>query len=194
LYNELYKAWKSERTAPSLEPLPIDFYQRIESYLSILHSDSTSSDAHTIQGRLIIREEEVASRLITELRETRIRKIFDNAKNGIPTDENSLTEEEQELAKTLKGSRIAIRDTRPRRSDTSPVNTQIELTIVRFLQDIPEIVGTDLKIYGPYKKEDVGSLPMQNAQALIKQAAAKFVEVRGLSQNSKTESMPINNK
>jgi DNA replication factor GINS len=65
---------------------------------------------------------------------------------------------------------------------------------VRFLQDIPEIVGTDLKIYGPYKKEDVGSLPMQNAQALIKQAAARSVEVKGPPQNSENESKPINNK
>jgi DNA replication initiation complex subunit (GINS family) len=35
----------------------------------------------------------------------------------------------------------------------------------------------DLKIYGPYKKEDIGSLPKQNAQALIKQGAAKSIDI-----------------
>jgi len=49
---------------------------------------------------------------------------------------------------------------------------------LRFLQEIPEIVGVDLKIYGPYKKEDVGSLPAQNAQGLINQGAAKLIDVR----------------
>lgn len=194
MYNELYKAWKSEKTSPSLEPLPLDFYQRVESYLNVLRSDSTSSDAHTIQGRLIIREEEVASRLVIELRGTRLHKIFDNAKNGIPTDENGLAEEEQEVAKIINRSRKASEEPRTQRHSVSPANTQIELAIVRFLQDIPEIVGTDLKIYGPYKKEDVGSLPMQNAQALIKQAAARSVEVKGPPQNSENESKPINNK
>jgi len=66
--------------------------------------------------------------------------------------------------------------------------------VVRFLQDIPEIVGTDLRIYGPYKKEDVGSLPTRNAQALIKQGAAKPIDISGLSQISEKENYPINNK
>jgi DNA replication initiation complex subunit (GINS family) len=38
-----------------------------------------------------------------------------------------------------------------------------------------------LRIYGPYKKEDVGSLPAQNAQVLVKQGAAKVIEVKGVS-------------
>ena len=54
------------------------------------------------------------------------------------------------------------------------------MTVVRFLQDIPEIVGVDLKIYGPYKKEDVGSLPRENAHALIMQGAAMQIEVKGV--------------
>jgi len=58
------------------------------------------------------------------------------------------------------------------------------LSVVRFLQDIPEIVGTDLKIYGPFKKEDVGSLPNQNAYALVKQGAAKEIEVRNFQKTA----------
>jgi DNA replication factor GINS len=55
------------------------------------------------------------------------------------------------------------------------------LTTVRFLQDIPEIVGVDLEIYGPFKKEDVASLPLSNAQALEKQGAVKAIEVKSVS-------------
>lgn len=54
----------------------------------------------------------------------------------------------------------------------------MELSVVRFLDNVPEIVGVDLKIYGPYKKEDVGSLPNQNARALIKQGLAKEIDVK----------------
>lgn len=181
MYNELYKAWKSEKTSPLPEPLPRDFYHRAASYLNGLQEGSLSSDAHTIQGRLLIREKEIARRLLDELRETRLRKILENAKNGISVTEEGLTDEEQTLVKNLNDSLRTFKENQIQRKDVSPAMTHAKLAVVRFLQDIPEIVGIDLKIYGPYKKEDVGSLPAQNAHALIKQGAAKPIEVKGLS-------------
>jgi len=50
-----------------------------------------------------------------------------------------------------------------------------ELVLVRFLQDVPPIVGVDLKTYGPFRKEDVANLPKENAEALIKQGLAKAI-------------------
>lgn len=193
MYSELYKAWKSEKTSPSPEPLPKDFYQRVASYLKSLQEDTQSSDAHNIQGRLITREREIAGRLLDELRETRLRKILENAKNGISLAEDQLTEEEQTLAKTIGNSLRGFNENQIQKKD-APSSTLIDLAVVRFLQDIPEIVGVDLKIYGPYKKEDVGSLPTQNAHALVKQGAAKLIEVKGILQRPENESNPINNK
>lgn len=181
VYNELYKAWKSEKTSSLPEPLPRDFYQRAASYLNGLHEDSLSSDAHTIQGRLLIREKEITRRLLEELREIRLRKILETAKNGISITEEGLTDEEQTLVKNLNDSLTTFKENQIQRKDVSPAVANTELAVVRFLQDIPEIVGIDLKIYGPYKKEDVGSLPAQNAHALIKQGAAKPIDVKGLS-------------
>lgn len=180
MYNELRKAWKSEKNSPSPQHLPSDFYQRAASYLNGLQGDSASNDAHTIQGRLLIREEEIAKRLLVELRETRLRKILESVKNGIAIAVEGLTDEEQTLAKSLNDSLTSFKENQIQRKDVSPSVVNTELTVVRFVQDIPEIVGVDLKIYGPYKKEDVGSLPTQNAHALIRQGAAKLIEVRGL--------------
>jgi DNA replication initiation complex subunit (GINS family) len=180
MYNQLYNAWRSEKNSPLPEPLPHDFYQRAASYLKSLEDDSLSSDPHTIQGRLLIREVEIARRLLEELRETRLRKILESAKNGILVREEDLTEEEQTLMKNLNESLTTFEENQIQSRDLSTAAGQPELSVVRFLQDIPEIVGIDLKIYGPYKKEDVGSLPAQNAQALVKQGAAKPIEVKGL--------------
>ena len=193
MYSELYKAWKSEKTSLSPEPLPKDFYQRVASYLKSLQEDSQSGDAHSIQGRLIIREREIAGRLLDELREARLRKILENAKNGISPAGDQLTEEEQTLAKTIGNSLTGFKQNRIQKKEV-PSPMHVDLAIIRFLQDIPEIVGVDLKIYGPYKKEDVGSLPTQNAHALVKQGAAKLIEVKGMLQRPEDESNPINNK
>ncbi len=194
MYNDLYKAWKSEKTSLQPEHLPNDFYRRAANYLKGLQENSVSSDPHTLQGRLLIREMEIVGRLLDELREKRLRKILENAKNGLSVAEDGLTAEEQTLAHTLNSSLTNLREKTVERESVSPTLEHTELTVVRFLQDIPEIVGTDLRIYGPYMKEDVGSLPTQNAQALIKQGAAKSIDIKGLSQTSEKENYPTNNK
>ena len=48
--------------------------------------------------------------------------------------------------------------------------------VLRFLQDIPAIIGSDMKTYGPFLAEDVGSLPDENAKILVRQGLAKLVE------------------
>jgi len=194
MYNELYKAWKSEKTSILPEHLPNDFYRRATNYLKGLQEDSLSSDPHTLQSRLLIREREIVGRLLDELREERLRKILENEKNGISVPEDGLTVEEQPLVHALNSSLTTLRERKLHGEGVSSAVEHTELAVVRFLQDIPEIVGTDLRIYGPYKKEDVGSLPTRNAQALIKQGAAKPIDISGLSQISEKENYPINNK
>lgn len=48
--------------------------------------------------------------------------------------------------------------------------------LVRFIKDLPAIIGVDLKTHGPFKTEDIASLPFENAESLIRQGAA--VEIR----------------
>jgi len=38
---------------------------------------------------------------------------------------------------------------------------------VRFLKEMDQIVGADLEKYGPFRSEDVATIPFENAQALI---------------------------
>ncbi len=178
MYHELYKAWKSEKTSPTPQPLPEDFYQRTEIYLKSLKEETGSSDVHTIQGRLLTKEMEVAERLLTELREMRLRKIIEGAKAGNAIAADGLTEEEKNLVNSIGDSIASFTNNHGQRRVLPSTEVETELVVLRFLEDIPEIVGVDLKIYGPYKKEDVGSLPAQNAQGLIRQSAAKLIDVR----------------
>ena len=49
---------------------------------------------------------------------------------------------------------------------------------IRFLKDVPTIVGADMKTYGPFKEEDVASLPAENAEVLIKRGVVVEVEAQ----------------
>jgi len=97
LYNELYKAWKSEKSSQKTQPLASDFYQKVQTYLSGLEQDSVSLEAHTLQGRLTLKEKEVVTRLLQELKETRLQKLVNITKQHGTVDATDLTEEERNL-------------------------------------------------------------------------------------------------
>ena len=148
-------------------------------YLNGVNDELSTTDTHTIQGRLLVREKEMTERLLDELRQTRIQKIISAAQNRIPIQQTSLTEEELGVLEKINQSLSSLGQQLPVQPQTDGLAD--ELRVVRFLEDIPEIVGVDLRIYGPFKKEDVASLPAPNAHALERQGAAKAIEVRGIS-------------
>lgn len=174
MYSDLYKAWKSEKSTTVPQPLPHDFYQRTAMYLKGITDEMSSTDAHTIQGRLLVREKEMTERLLDELKKARLQKILLAAQNRIPLQSADLTEEEIIVINGIRQSLSSLGQLQPQE------NLSDELIVVRFLQDIPEIVGVDLRIYGPFKKEDVASLPTSNAHALERQGAVREIQVRGL--------------
>jgi hypothetical protein len=47
--------------------------------------------------------------------------------------------------------------------------------VVRFLQPVPSFVGDDLRTYGPFKFDDVGTVPSLNAKGLISRGFASEV-------------------
>lgn len=184
MYNDLCKAWKAEKTSNKPQSLPSDFYQKASGYLRGLEDDSSAADTRTIQGRLLIDEKEIARRLLEEIRQARLHKIVNITREGSSINAEDLTPEEKELVGQLNRSISGYKEHENSRPIGGPPSDTPELSVVRFLDDIPEIVGVDLRAYGPYKKEDVGSLPHQNAQALIKQGLAKEVDVKRLSSHS----------
>jgi DNA replication factor GINS len=50
------------------------------------------------------------------------------------------------------------------------------MVVLRFLKDVPALIGSDMKTYGPFEAEDVATLPSENAKILVKQGLAEKVE------------------
>ena len=46
-------------------------------------------------------------------------------------------------------------------------NHKIKKIAIRFLNEVDEIIGVDLEKYGPFKSEDIATIPYENAHALI---------------------------
>ncbi len=179
MYDELHIAWKAEKSSQRLQPLPRDFYQRANRYFEELSHQTSDTDPRALHGRLASREKEMAARLLGELRQARRTKIFQAAQSHSIINTTDLTEEENSLVEAIKEPEsIAYLNQGTLPNSDKPTDTEEKFVVIRFLQDIPEIVGIDLRIYGPFKKEDVASVPSTNATALIGQGAAKVIEFK----------------
>ena len=54
---------------------------------------------------------------------------------------------------------------------------KIKPVTVRFVKEFDEIVGVDLEKYGPFKPEDIATIPNENAQALISNGIALKIRI-----------------
>ena len=52
---------------------------------------------------------------------------------------------------------------------------QDSLKLIRILQAVPQFVGDDLNIYGPFEEEYVASLPEKIADVLVKKNKAAVI-------------------
>lgn len=183
MYDEVYDAWKKEQENVELQPLAKDFYARLAGYVKKIREETKMLDEKTAKARLIKHELLNARKLIKALVRLRFEKIFRAATAGETVSTEALTEDEEKLCSRvtplaesyqefLKGVLIGRLQRDEEESTEKP-----KRALVRFLKDMPAIIGADMKTYGPFKAEDVGTVPVENAAVLVKQGIAAKVEL-----------------
>jgi DNA replication initiation complex subunit (GINS family) len=156
----------------------------------------------TVKGKLVEKEHDHASKMLQDLNKRRLSKLVTAELNGTPVEPLNLTADEKLLQVELRrllgaytqGLKLpttkrekpeapqpaAPPQITPRPQPTTPPQTgeksETTLKVIRFTQSLPAIMGVDMKTYGPFKAEDVASLPAQNADNLIRKGIAKLVE------------------
>jgi len=181
MYDELYLKWKRELESKELQKLPQDFYHEIADYFRKIREDSRMLDRKSVKAKLLETEMKNVKYLVGELIKIRYKKLVSNASEGqklpletlLPPEDkifnefSSITEIYQNFIKALFQGHIL---------KTTPEHER-KMVVLRFLSEIPEIIGSDMKVYGPFKVEDVASLPVQNAEILVKQGLAEKIEI-----------------
>ena len=192
MYNELYAAWQIEIDDPTLGGLPLDFYAKIAEYLRHIKEEDKVLDKKSVKMNLLEHEAQNVGRMLKELLGTRYRKIIKIVTKSQKLPSDLLTVEEARMCETFadftktyqkfSDSLMQGQITEsPKAATKTEVNAEVTPThkrsTIRFLKNIPAIMGADMKSYGPFVAEDVASLPPQNAQILVKQGLAVLVEV-----------------
>ncbi len=182
MYDELFEAWRKEKENAGIQPLPRGFYARLAGYVKKVRGERRMLDEKTVKGRLLLKEGENVRSMAEELVQTRYEKMMRMITSGdiIPT--TTLTEEEETLyregASQADSFQAFMKDLLRGRLRGETKARPKGIIIVRILQEIPEIIGADMRAYGPFKPEDIATLPKENARTLIKQGVAVEVETQ----------------
>ena len=189
MYNELYAAWRREVDEASLGSLPPDFYVRIADYLKRIREESMLSDKKSVKVSLLDHEAKNVAIMLEELLLARYKKLLETVSQNQKLPFESLTVEEAKMCESFAVFTSAyqkftvglLQDQTSPTAAQADANAEVEVghkrVTLRFTKDIPAIMGTDMKSYGPFQVEDVASLPVENAKVLVKQGLAALVEV-----------------
>lgn len=180
MYDKLYEAWKKERENIEIQVLPRDFYAKLADYMKKIKEESRMMDEKTTKARLMQREFTNVQKMVDELIQLRYRKTFRKTINGKIVPRESLTKEEEkfieEISPLVESYQAVVKEILRGRLSRVKRKEKPKKKLVRFLQEIPAIIGADMKTYGPFKPENIATLPSENARILIKQGVAVEVE------------------
>jgi DNA replication factor GINS len=184
-YTVFYEAWHREKESSELQRLDKGFYAELSEHIKAHGEELHMLDDKTLRAKLAIEENNRIEKLLKDLLWTRCRKIFEAAFEGKRLAADLLTIEEEiiyrDLLSTLEKTRTIEKETLkghiPKVEETKNVAKPKKTLLIRFLQDIPSIVGMNTKVYGPFKAEDVAALPTENVESLIKRGIAVKVEI-----------------
>ncbi len=189
MYDELYGAWRVEVENPELSRLTSDFYIRTAAYLKRIKEESRLLEQKTVKSTLLEHELENAQRIVYELVWIRYRKLVKRIVEGQKVPMDLLAAEEEKLCGGVMPSAEAYSNfakslllgqvTKVEIADApAPVTAvQRKRVTLRFIKQVPSIIGSDMKTYGPFQVEDVASVPAENAKILIKKQLAEAIEV-----------------
>jgi len=181
-YKDLYEIWRDEISSGELQVLPKEFYSELTEYVRRITSGARMLDEDTVKAKLVKRESENVKKMVKDLLNSRFRKMFEGVFYGKPINEEALTEGEKkiysEIYSVKENLESLIKRVLEGKYRVEEKVKERKYILLRFLKDVPAIVGSDMRTYGPFKPEDLATLPIENARILIKQGVAIEVETR----------------
>jgi len=156
-----------------IQKLDTDYFRNLSSFLGNLKNEEYDGVENKIKTQMIS--------FTTELTELLINKRLEKTSSmsySILTDEekfiidsnNEMDERKEMVISGIINGKSKFLEITSTKHKTKPIT-------VRFVKECDEIVGVDSEKYGPFKPEDVATIPNENAQALISNGIALKVRI-----------------
>jgi len=172
--NSLHALVLRETESDTIQEIESNFYRNLSDFLGNLKKQEFDGIESKIKQSLI----DMVSELTTIFLHTRIEKTMNS--NGIDftnllDEEKFILDGEEQKRERTEMILSATINGKSKFLESISQKHKTKTIVLRFLKEVDEIVGVDLEKYGPFKPEDIATLPYENAQALItKKAATKI--------------------
>lgn len=173
--NSLHSLVLRESESDSIQEIDSDFYRNLSDFLGNLKKQEFDGIERKIKQSLIDMTSELTSLLLyTRLQKTMnsngmdFTNLLDEEKFILDAEEQKKERTEIILSATINGKSKYL--------ESISQNHKTKTIVLRFLKEVDEIVGVDLEKYGPFKPEDIATLPYENAQALITRKVATKIQ------------------
>jgi len=172
----LKQVLESEEASEELTAIPADTYVRLSNYAQKLRA-TTGSGGEDVPGRLARKQlwlMEVMTRRLLQVRLAKAEKEAAHEEGQARSSKSLLLPEERYIDDMLR--QLAKKEGRFLKAvvdGQSSFFTLVQrretqrMTTVRISKRVGEIIGADLKRYGPFEVNDVARIPMGNAQVMV---------------------------
>ena len=174
--NSLYLTVLRETENEAVQELDSNFYTLISDFIGKLKREEYDNIEAKIKDTLVS--------IITNLTSLLLNIRLEKAKNSKNLDFSNLLDEEkfvldgeEEIRERTEMILSATLNGKSKLLESISQNHKTKSVVIRFTKEVDQIVGADLKKYGPFKVEDVATLPYENAHALFAKNMAMKVRL-----------------
>ncbi|MFX1580988.1 MAG: hypothetical protein ACFFCJ_01955 [Promethearchaeota archaeon] len=176
MYRALLERWQAEREAPDLLPLRDSFLQSIRDYVEQVLEQSKDKNTSELQHQIFETELTNLRFMMKNLLRMRVDKILDSLV-AQTLDYDLLTRTERRFADQISRNLRSVLMAADDLFAPLDINATSKLVLIRFIEEHPQLVGVDLKTYGPFKADDLAALPAENARLIIRKNQAEPIDI-----------------
>ena len=151
-----------------------NFYRNLSSFIGNLKKQEFDGVESKIKDVMISMAIELTSLLI-HIRLDKILKSENFQIGNLLDEEKFILDSQEEQQERIEMIFSATINGKSKFLESLAQNHKTKKIVLRFLKEVDEIIGADLEKYGPFKTEDIATIPYENAQALIAKNVATKV-------------------
>ena len=171
----LKRRLESESQSDGLLSLPNDFYSSLAAYSQKLKRSAGSGSSEMIV-RLTATQSRMIESMVGQLLKLRTQKAMrQNALLQLLPEERYVCSAEQKFQRRFKTMVEAVSSGQPSFVEFAHLSEAQRNVTVKFVKHVNELVGLNMRRYGPFEAEDVASIPAASADILI--AGGDAVEI-----------------
>jgi len=172
--NLLHHIVLRESENDSVLEIDTNFYRNLSDFIGNLRKQEFDGIENKIKDTMIEMAIELTSLLI-KIRLEKISKSSNLEISHLLDEEKFIFDSQEDKKERIEVIISAIINGKSKFLESLAQNHKTKKVVIRFLNEVDEIVGVDLEKYGPFKTEDIATIPYENAQALIAKNVATKV-------------------